>query len=150
MASYTLIGNVSTTQVLTPTVSQDAEIATIQTIPSNVVATIVVSEIAFSEGQAGPELTTFADNIEELLGSSHATGATGTSTLDDNGLTQYFVTFTVTYNPTPAAAGNVTADVDVPVTLLNVEDAALGATLVDEARTMIEAAYTNLVKMSEG
>lgn len=150
MASYTLVASTSTVQVLSTTGAQDAIVATIQTIPSGVVATIAVSRVSFDTNGAAETLTALADNIEELLNSSHAIGGTGTSDLDNNGLTEYFVTFTVGYNPTPAVAGNVTVDVDVPVNLLSVSDPEINSTLLDEARTMIESGYTNLVNMSKG
>lgn len=150
MASYTLVGSTSTVQVLSTTGAQDAVVASIQTIPSGAVVSTAVSRVSFDANQAAETLTALADNIENLLNGGHATGATGTSDLDSNGLTEYFVTFTVAYNPPGAPPGQVTVDVDVPVNLLSVSDPEINSTLIQEAEKLINDAYTHLVNMSKG
>ena len=148
MASYTLIGNASIVQVLSAKVSANMEAVTIQTIPSGVIATMLVSQDAFDKQAAGPVLTTFADNIEAIIGQGKAVGGAGSSELDGSGLMQYAVTFEVGYNPPGAPVGTVTTDVDVPVGLLNSDDALIGRTLFGQATAMIDAAYSNLVALS--
>lgn len=150
MASYTLIGSTSTTQVLSTTGSQEAVLATILTVPSNVTATIAVSRTSFDANQAAETLTALADNINNLMNGGHAIGGYGTSDLDNSGLTEYFVTFTVGYNPAGAPPGQVTVDVDVPVNLLSVDDPEINATLLAEAEALINDAYSHLVNMANG
>jgi hypothetical protein len=150
MAGYTLIGSDSVVQVLSPTVTQDSVVATIQTSPTGVVATTVVSQAAFDNNSAAEELTALADNIEELIAQGKATGGSGTSSLDSSGLTVYYVTFTVGYNPPNAPTGTVTVDVDVPVNLLTVSDPEINTTLLAEAEKLIDNAYNSLVALSGG
>lgn len=148
--SYTLIGNAPTIQVFSPTVSQDVELATIQTKPTGVIATMPVSEISFATNQASETLTALASNIEAIIKQGKAVGGTGTSELDANGLTQFYVTFTVAYNPPGAPVGTVTAEVDVPVGLLGVDDPAIESTLLSQAEAMVNKAYNSLVALSKG
>lgn len=150
MATYTLIGSASTVQVLSPTLSQDAVLATIQTVKTGVIATMAVSQVAFNNNGAAEELTALADSIDTIIGQGKAVGGTGTSSLDSNGLQQYFVTFTVAYNPPGAPSGQVTVDADVPVTLMSQSDAAIGETLLNEAEAIVNNSYQNLVNMSQG
>lgn len=150
MAGYTLIGNAPTIQVFSPTVSADVQLATIQTSPSGSIATMPVSETSFQANQAAETLTALADNIETIIGQGKATGATGSSELLPSGLTQYYVTFTVAYNPPGAPPGAVTTEVDVPVGLLSVDDPAIERTLLTEAEALIDAAYNSLVALSKG
>lgn len=150
MASYTLIASTSTVQVLSTTGSQEAVVATIQTAPSGVVASIAVSRVSFDANSAAETLTALADNIETIIGQGKATGGTGTSDLDANGLTEYFVTFTVAYNPPSAPPGQVTVDVDVPVNLISVSDPTINETLLAEAEALIDKAYNSLVALSKG
>lgn len=150
MASYTLVGSTSTIQVLGPTSSQDAVVATISTIPSGINASKPVSRVAFDANQAAEALTAFAEAIEAVMSQGKAVGGVGTSDLDNSGLTEYFVTFTVGYDPPGAPPGQVTVDVDVPVGLLDLEDGTIGITLLDEAEAKIDAAYSSLVSMSKG
>lgn len=150
MASYTLIGNAPTIQVFSPTVSEDVQLATIQTNPTGVIATTPVSQASFSANSAAETLTALADNIETIIGQGKATGGTGTSELDANGLTEYYVTFTVSYNPAGAPAGAVTTEVDVPVNLLSVDDPEISRTLLAEAEALIDNAYNSLVALAGG
>lgn len=149
-SSYTLIGNAPTIQVLAPTVSQDVELATIQTSPTGIVATIAVSEKSFVKNMASETLTALANNIETIIGQGKAIGGTGTSSLDESGLTQYYVTFTVAYDAPGAPPGAVTTDVDVPVNLLSVDDPEINQTLLAEAEALVNNAYDHLVALSKG
>lgn len=150
MAGYTLIASSSTRQVLSQTATQDAVLATIQTDQSEVIATTVVSRVSFDANQSAEELTALAENIEQIMSGGKAVGGTGTSDLDNNGLTEYFVTFTVGYNPPGAPPGQVTVDVAVPVGLLEVDDPAIERTLLAEAEAMIDKAYASLQSLAGG
>lgn len=150
MASYLLVGSDSIVQVLSPTVSEDMQAATIQTIPTGIIATTLLAKADFDAGTAGPLLTDFADAIEVVVSQGKAVGGSGTTSLDASGLQQFFVTFEVAYNPPSAPSGTVTADVDVPVGLLSMEEVPEQGSLVGEAEALVNKAYNNLVKLSEG
>jgi hypothetical protein len=150
MASYTLIGSNSIVEVLTPTVSEDMVAATIQTSPTGVIATALVSQVSFTANSAAETLTALANNIEDIISQGKAIGGTGTSELDANGLQVYYVTFTVAYNPTGAPVGTVTVDVDVPINLLGVDDPEINTTLLGEAEDLVNAAYNSLVSLAGG
>ena len=150
MASYTLIGSASIVQVISPTVAVDMQAVTIQTKPSGIVATKLVDEAFFQAGTAGPIIKDFADSVESIMADGKAVGGTGTTSLDSSGLQQYFVTFTVGYDPPGAPAGTVTADVAVPVTLLSGADSAEGYVNLAEAEDMLNTAYANLVALAQG
>jgi hypothetical protein len=150
MSSYVLVGSSSIVQILGPNTSADMVSATIRTQPTGIVATTLVSQVAFDDGSAGPALTSFADAIETIIGQGKAVGGSGTSSLDASGLMSYFVTFEVAYSPAGAPTGTVTVDVDVSVGLLDTSDAEIGRTLMGEAEALINAAYDNLVALSQG
>lgn len=150
MAGYTLIASSSTRQVLSQTATQDAVLVTIQTDPSQVVATTVVSRVSFDNNQSAEELTALAGNIEIIMSQGKAIGGTGTSDLDNNGLTEYFVTFTVGYNPPGAPPGQVTVDVDIPIGLLEVDDPAIERYAMQQAEAKIDAAYSHLQNLAAG
>lgn len=150
MSSYTLVGTVSVRQILGPQVSEEVVVCTIQTQPTGIVAATLVSQHAFDNGAAGPQLTNFAEAIEEIVSQGKVVGGSGSADLDASGLQEYFVTFEVGYNPPGAPRGTVTVDVPVPVGLLNTEDAELGRVLFGQAEAMIDKAYANLVALAQG
>src|SRR5438093_12794287 len=97
MASYALKGSYPTVQVLSPTLVNNIIYCTIQTSPAGVIASIPVQRDVFNKGQAGPELTNFANAIEQIMNVTPVVAAAGTQSLDASGLLQDFVTFTVEY-----------------------------------------------------
>lgn len=149
-ASYILFSATPIVQVLSPQVKQDVVVATVQTIPSGIIAATIVSQADFDNQVAGPALTGFANSIEAVIAGGKAVGGTGTTSLDDNGLQQYFVTFEVVYNPPGAPTGTVTADVDVPISLLGGTTGTSFQPHTSSAGEMIDAAYANLVALSQG
>ena len=149
-AIYTLVGSVPSLRVLSPTVSQPIITATIQTAPTGIIAAYPLDEADFNAGTANVLLDGFATAIETIISQGHAIGGTGTSELDANGLIEYYVTFTVGYNPPGAPSGQVTAEVDVPVGLLQTGDSFAGVSPLGEAEALVDAAYNNLVKLSQG
>lgn len=106
--------------------------------------------MSFDADSAAATLTALADNIETIMSQGKAIGGYDTSNLDANGLTEYFVTFTVAYNPPGAQTGQITVDVDVPVNLLSIDDPEINATLLAEAEALIDKGYNGLVALSKG
>lgn len=148
MASYILVGSSSIVQVLSPTVTADVVAATIQTVPSGIVATTTVPQSEFDSGAASATLASFADAIEAVIASGFVSGGSGSSSLDGSGLQQYFVTFEVVYDPPGAPSGTVTADVDVPVSFLSGVGSVPGVARRRGAMDLIGATYNNLVALS--
>ena len=150
MASYSLLSSQSTVQVLSATVINDVQYCTIQTTTSGVIASITVSEKAFTTNKAAEELTAFADNIETLIGRGNVIGATGIQTIDGNGLLQDKVAFTVEYVPPGTSNTSITADALVPVNLLSIDDPAIDQLLLAEAEAIINNTYANLQSAAGG
>jgi len=150
VASYQLLASESTVQVLSPTVTQDVVYCTIQTSPTNVIASIPVSTAAFTNNMAAQELTAFANNIETLVGRGHVIGASGVQTIDSSGLLQDQVVFTVAYVPTGSSSSSITADAVVPATMLTIDDPSIDQVLLDEAEAIITGVYDNLKSAAGG
>lgn len=150
MANYTLIASASTVQVLSPTVTNPVVYCTIQTHPSNVIASIPVQQSVFDANEAGVELGNFAGAIEQLMTNTHVSSGTGSQQIDDNGLLADFVTFTVFYVPPGGSGASVTAEASVPVGLLNFTDAEIGRVVEGEAEAIINGVYGNLKSAASG
>ena len=145
MASYELIGSYSTVQVLSPTLTNEIEYCTIRTQPSLVIASKPVQRTVFDAGQAGEELSIFAEAIEQIMSSDHAiVSATGSQVLDPaSGLLDDVVIFTVAY-PDATTGNAVTAEAVVPVGLLDFSDGQIGSVLLQQVDAILNAVYANL------
>jgi hypothetical protein len=144
MASYALLDSYTTRQVLSPQVVNDVEYCTIQTSPSGVIAGIPVQKNVFDANQAGPELTNFADAIEQTMTLPGVTAGTGVQSIDQNGLLQDKVAFTVEYVPPGNTPTSITAEALVPVTMLNFTDAEIGQAALADVEKIISKTYANL------
>lgn len=157
MASYSLLASVSTVQVLSPTIVNDVVYCTIQTQPSNVVASIPISQAAAGSAAGSsvvnlqpPILVAFADNIETIIGRGNIIAGTGVQTIDPNGLLQDFVSFTVQYVPPNTNTTAITAEALVPVGLLSSDDSAINQTLLAEAEKIVTDTYDALKAAATG
>lgn len=150
MAGYALVASYPTVQVLSPSLTQPIQYCTIQTSPSNVVASRPVSAAAFSDNQAASELTNFANAIEQVMGIDYVIGGNGTQQIDSNDLLVDFVTFTIGYPHTAAEGSLVTTSADVPVNLLDFSDAEIGRVLLQDVETITLAAYNSLKSAAGG
>lgn len=150
MAAYTLMGSYSTVRVLGPKLTIPVEYCTIQTVPSGVVASMPVAKDAFDASQGGPELTAFADAIEQIMARSEVIAGVGEEKIDPNGLISDQVDFTVQYVPPGGTAGTVTAIAEVPAASLNFEDGLIGATLLESVIAIIDGVYANLQNLAGG
>lgn len=147
MASYTLIASYSTVQVLGPNAIQDVLYFTLQTSPSSVVASVPVNQEEFLVNGAVPILLSFAEAVETLMAEPQVIAGAGSQSIDSSGLLADNVTFTVQYTGPGAAASGVTADVDVPVQMLNFSEeprdqgnAALAQALIDQTYNALQSA----------
>lgn len=150
MAGYSLIGSYSTVQVLTPTLVNPVVYCTISTKPSGAIASMPVAQDAFDASQAAPELTAFANAIEQVLGFAGVTTAVGGQTIDPSGLISDNVVFTVTYSGPETNGNTISTEATVPVASLNFEDGLIGATLLESVTAIIVAAHESLVSAAGG
>src|SRR5690242_9047308 len=150
MAGYSLLTSEETVQVLSPTVANDVVYCTIRTTPSGVIAAIPVQRTVFNAGQAGVELTNFADAIEQIMALSQVVAGSGQQSIDTNGLLADEVAFTVEYVPAANAATSITAEAVVPTPMLNFTDAEIGRTLLSEVEAIITGVYNNLKAAAGG
>lgn len=151
MAGYSLIASESTSQVVSPTLVIPVEYCTIRTDPSGAIVSAPVSRDVFDAGASGTLLSSYAANVEYLLGHDHVVGATGSQTLDNSGLLQDNVVFTVQYMPAGATATAVTADAIVPSNLLlEGGDPSIEGTLLASAAQIIDNTYNNLAAAAGG
>lgn len=150
MAGYSLQGSYSTVQVLSPTLVNNVVYCTIQTNPSNVIASIPVEESVFNANQAGVELTNFADAIEQIMTIPSVIAGAGEQSIDQSGLLADNVVFTVQYVSANTAASGVTAEASIPVFTLNFSDQQIGSVLLQDATGIIDAVYANLQSAAGG
>lgn len=150
MAGYALKATYPTVQVLSPSLVNNVEYATIQTTPSLVIASMPIQKDVFDAGGGGPELRAFANAIEQIMADDRVVAAAGTQSLTQSGLTQDYVTFTVQYVPPGSSGTSITADADVRVASLNFEDGEIGRTLLASVEAIIDATYNNLVATANG
>jgi hypothetical protein len=149
VATYSIQGSYSTVQVITPSLVQPIQYTTIQTGPSNVIASIPLDKADFDAGTAGPLLQAFAEAIETVMNHPEVIAGIGSQQLDTNGLLVDYVTFTVQYVSANTAPSGVTNEADVPVGLLNFTDGAIGALLLQQVDAIIATAY-NALKAAAG
>jgi hypothetical protein len=150
MPSYILVGSSSIVQIISPSVAAEMVAATIQTVPTGIIATTLVPQVDFDSAAGASDLTDFADAIEAVIADGKAVAGSGTSKLDTNGLQQYYVTFEVAYNPPGAPTGTVHVDVDVPASFLTMPASEPGMTRRMNAFDLIDKAYDNLVALAGG
>jgi hypothetical protein len=136
--------------VFSPTLVSDALLVTIRSFPSGSVLIRTVPQDIFSGGGTSPILASLSDAVEGILEAGVATAAVGTQAIDDSGLLFDAVTFTVSYVPSLAVPGTLTATVDVPVDVLTA-DTQFGSFLAGGSATdRIQATYERLAGMASG
>lgn len=148
--TYSLVGSYATVQVLSPTLVNDVVYCTIQTQPSRVIASIPVQETTFDQGQAGPQLTNFAQAIEQIMTDPRVIAATGSQSIDSSGLLADNVVFTVQYIDPVHAPNGATADATVGVAQLDFSDSTIGRTLQSGVMAVIDGVYANLKAAAGG
>ena len=116
--AYKLIASQATVHVLSPTEVVDAVRATVVTPTHTVIAANIVPDTIWGTAAGADQLNQYAWGIEYLIDHTSAIAAVGTQSIDDNGLLQHNVTFTIAYTPPGATTGPLTAQVDVPNVLL--------------------------------
>lgn len=150
MAGYVLLGSFPTVQVISSTLTQPVQYCTIETTPSNVVASYPVREVDFAGGYAAQVLTDYADGIEYMMSQPHVIGGIGTAVLDVNGLLSDSVVFTVQYTDPIHAPNGVTAEATVPASELYAIPRAQETGGAINAENAVVDAYNSLVAAAGG
>lgn len=148
--SYALVGSYDTVQVLSPTLTVDVVYCTIATQPSSAIVSRTVNRSVFDQGQAGVQLTNFADAVEQILSDTRVIAATGDQSIDLSGLLADFVVFTVQYVDPVLAPNGATAEASVGVDQLDFSDVTIGPTLLQGVLAIIDQTYTNLQAAASG
>lgn len=116
--AFKVVASETTVHVLAPTLTIDAVAAYVQTPSHGVIAQSVVPAVNWGTAAGIDQLNQYAFGIEYVIDHTAAITASGSQSVDDNGLLQNQVTFTVGYTPPGSVAGPLTVQVDVPNTLL--------------------------------
>lgn len=149
MAAYSLLSSYTTVQVLSPTLITDVLYCTIMTHPSSVIASLPIPVEATGVANGNPELTAYANAIEQIMARSEVIAATGSQTLN-NGLLTDNVVFTVEYVPPGSTGTSITAEATVRSASLNFEDSLIGVTLLESVLAIIQAVYDGLQQTAGG
>lgn len=151
MAHYSLLSSVSTVKVLSPTLVTPVLECTISTVPSNVIANYAIPTNATGAASgANPELTAYAESIEQIMARSEVIAGSGSQTIDANGLISDNVVFVIEYVPPGSTGTSITADAVVPSASLNFTDGLIGATLLESVLAIIDGVYQSLVDAAAG
>ena len=150
MAVYSLLGSYSTVQILAPTLSRPVLYCTIQTHPSDVIASMPIPENATGVASGNPELTAYADAIEQIMARDEVIGAVGSQEQLPGGLLRDNVVFTVEYVPPGSTGTSITGEATVHSASLNFEDDLIGVTLLESVLGIIGAVYDGLKQTAGG
>jgi len=149
--SYTLLASESTVQVLSPTVVNDVIYCTLQTAVHGVVASKPLTEGTFESVNSAEQLTFFARSIDEVMDDPRVIAGAGVMTIDANGLLADAVSFTVEYVAPGSTGTTVTAQANVPVTLLpSGTQTVPGKPPVTAALAIIDTVYADLQRLAGG
>lgn len=115
MSAYDLLASEQTVHVLSTTDVIDAVRATIQSPGHGIVAASIVPQTIWGTVAGTQQLEQVAFDVDWLIDNTAAISAIGNQSIDDNGLLQQVVTFTVGYTPPGSTNPPLTATVDVPM-----------------------------------
>src|SRR5689334_1462343 len=112
---YDLLASEDTVHVLSTTDVIPAVRATIQSPRHNVIASSIVPTTTWGTPAGTDQLNQVAFDVDYLIDHTAAISAIGNQSIDDNGLLQQVVTFTIAYTPAGSTLPPLTATVDVPM-----------------------------------
>lgn len=147
---YVLVASTDTVQVLSATVVNDVRYYTLQTIPSNVIASMPLPIGEFESVAPGPELAGFATAIEEVMALPEVIGGVGQQTLDVNGLLTDNVSFTVQYVPPGSTGTSITGEALVPVHTLVGPSTGPNTIDISGAKAIIDSVLADLQNAAGG
>jgi hypothetical protein len=143
-ASYTVVSQRRTVQVLSQTQVADVEEVGFITHPTGIYSQREVPIQAWQTDGAGPWIGTLADAIEGLISGGLATGAVFVQDVDASGLIADFMDFTVSYTPPGGIGLPMTSIVRVPINALTL-DTSFGSFTGTSPADMLSAAHDALV-----
>lgn len=147
---YTALGSADTVMVVSPTMTYDANLVTIQTDGGwTVLRTIPKTDLV---AQTAHELlSSLADGVDMLIADGYAIAAWGVQDTDKSDLLYDAVRFTVAYNLPNPPGGQLTQEVDVRVEFVSFSaTGGPGASSQNLAENQLTAAYDQLKRIASG
>ena len=111
---FRVLGSYSTVKVLPGDLVFDAEYVSFVTTPTGITASYAVPIDSWLSGAGRDLVAEIATALEDLVGSHHVIGGSGTQDLDDAGFLTDYVDLIVAYTQTPPL-GTLTGVAHVPV-----------------------------------
>lgn len=144
------LANSTSTVLINGTSVTDAVACSIVSFPSGSSLVRTITEADFQNDRGQALLSSLSNAVEQILGEGIAVAASGFQGLDAAGLLADYVRFTVGYTQPGGTAGEITADVDVPVIVVTA-DTSFGSFLTGgTAQERILDTYNKLQAMSSG
>jgi len=144
MATYSIVTERRTVQVLSQTQVVDVQEVGFFSEPSNTYCQVVVPVLAWAANGPAAWVQPLADAIEGLIPGSGATSASFVQDVDSSNLIADFLDFTVTYTPTTGFGLPLSTVVRVPIAYLTLDPAIATAGGLAPAE-IIGKAYARLV-----
>lgn len=151
MSAYDLLASEQTVHVLSTTDVIDAVRATIQSPGHGLVVSSIVPLTIWGDTAGVDQLNQVAFDVDYIIDHTAAISGIGNQSIDDNGLLQQVVTFTVGYTPAGSTNPPLTTTVDVPMPLLEELIAANSPPPhpgLDAALALVNAAEASLKAMA--
>lgn len=143
MATYQIVTERPTVQVLSQTQTVNVQEVGFYSYPSGTYCQVVVPTQAWKANGPAAWVQPLADAIEGLIPGSGATAASFVQDVDQSNLIADFLDFTVTYTPTTGLGLPLTTVVRVPIAYLTLDQAIATAGGLSPAE-MIGTAYKRL------
>jgi hypothetical protein len=118
---YQLLDHQTVVQVYGVNLTELSEFCQFQSAPSGSVLLRTVPQSSFSATKEIDLLNSLSDAVESILSEGIAIAAAGTQKIDDAGLIQDAVTFTVEYVPTYPIPGSITSELQIPVNVITID-----------------------------
>src|SRR5690348_731598 len=143
MATYTIVTERPTVQVLSQTQTVNVQEVGFYSYPSGTYCQVVVPTAAWAANGPAAWVQPLADAIEGLIPGSGATAASFVQDVDSSNLIADFLDFTVSFTPTTGLGLPLTTVVRIPIAYLTLDQAIATAGGLSPTE-MIGAAYSRL------
>lgn len=147
--AYNLLASEDTVHVLATTDVVPAVRATVQSAVHGIVASSIVPATIWGTAAGTDQLNQVSFDVDWLIDHTAAIAAIGNQAIDDNGLLQQVVTFTVAYTPSGSTLPPLTGTVDVPMPWLEEVIPSGGTSAgLEQAEALIAAEVAKLKTMA--
>jgi hypothetical protein len=152
-AAFTTLSAYKTVQVLSPTVVQDVEYVTAQSIPNGLGFAYAVDYESWQSGEGMGGLILLAQALEAIFEQGQISGSEPLQDIDANGLLSDFVSITVSYDQSAVGLPALTEVVDVPISAFIAQNPGIGGVVipgVELPNDYVTAAYARLQTLAAG